>query len=93
MYVDVDSNIPLLGYISAHIYTYIIYIMHIYLMTRLTIRQFFNLTVTASVTSIMVEAREASNSFNSLMPHVGTFSLDGSSELKIICDGVRIQMV
>ena len=46
--------------------------------------------VTATVMSIMVEAREASNTFNSSMPNVGTFSVDGSSaELQIICEGVR----
>ena len=39
----------------------------------------------------MVEAREASDSFNSSMPHVGAFSVDGSTDLQIICEGVRAQ--
>lgn len=64
--------------------------MHIH--THTLSDQLFTRAVTAAVTSIMVEAREASNTFNSSMPHVGTFSLDGSSsDLQIICEGVRTQ--
>ena len=82
IHVGVVGSSPLLGFAHIHVHT-----------RNILNRQSFILAVTAAVASIMVEAREASNTFSSSMPHVGTFSLDGSSaELKIICDGVRMRM-
>ena len=47
--------------------------------------------VTAAVNSIMVEAREATDSFNSSAQHVGLFRVEGSTDLHTVCQGVRTQ--
>ena len=62
--------------------------MHLLISHNSLLVQFVH-AVTAAVSSIMVEAREASNSFNLSMPHVGAFSVDGSNaDLQVVCQGV-----